>query len=232
MRLVVVPVVLRENVLPGGGGGIFENRRKTHALHRRRYGDIREREDRRRDVDGTDEALRGRARFGDALRPVRDERRLHARIMQPRFRTRKGATIVGHHKDQRVVEHALLFEFRDDTTDEVIKTRDLIVVGGEIVARGGIVVQIRRHDDLRGIVFRAVKLGVPVPVAVPGAMRVERRKPEEERFVPGPLLHGLHPGRVPAFVVGSHAFVHEVKRLRLRLLADGRFVGGHVMLSD
>ena len=232
MRFVVVPVVLGEGVFARHGGGIFENRRKIDALHRWRCRDVREREDRRCDVDGADKTLRSRARFGDALRPMRDERRLHARIMQPRLGTRKRTAIVGHHEDESVVECALLFELRHDAADEVVVSRDLVVVGGEIVTRGDIVIQIRRHNDLRGIVLWTVKIGFPVLVPVPGAVRIQRGEPEEERFVLGALLDGLHPGRMPALVVGCHAFVHEVKWFGLRLFALGRLVGSHVMLAD
>ena len=70
MGFVVVPVVFGEGVFSRGGGGVGEHGGEAEALHGGWHGRPGQRENGGGDVDGADEALRGRAGFGDAFGPV------------------------------------------------------------------------------------------------------------------------------------------------------------------
>jgi hypothetical protein len=49
----------------------------------------------------------------DSVRPVRDERSLHATGVKPGFRAREWPTVVGSDKDQRVLQNVLALQLRD-----------------------------------------------------------------------------------------------------------------------
>ncbi len=180
-------------MLPDFGVWGLEGRKEAEALHGRWALDVSSFEECGGDIDTADEARGWDPRFQEFGGPMGDEGGFHPGIVQAGFCAGEGAAIVCEDEDERVFQKIFVFESLDHDSDEMIEASDLVVVRGEVLSCFWAIDEVGRDEHVRGVVFGAVALFVPLEISVPAAMRVSGGEPEEEGLIFWAVGKGLGP---------------------------------------
>lgn len=217
VRLIDVPVVLGKNVIADDGLRVLEDRREADALDALVFLGAGKLENSRADVDAADERVR--LGGGDGAGAGDEERRADAAVIQARFAARKRPAIVGQINDVRIPLDALPLQLGAQLAHVIIRAAHLVHVLGEILARHGSIIEIRRHLDVLRLVLRRLVVDGPAAVGVAGS------EPEKEGLILRPLTQHRHPvGRLARSLAAGHLVEPAVHRLAHVMFARERRV--------